>query len=137
MAETDDRWKSSPAQKKSQQPFEVTGFSEVGGGGIEPPTSGFSIVVSGDPDSGASVEPATISMRTDAATENNAQQKAQHAAPSTTGSDRLSGVRKCSRIDDARVDPALLSLIDTWDDLPTSVRDRILRLAHNSNADDD
>jgi hypothetical protein len=46
MAETDERWSASPAQKKSQQPFEVTGFTEVGGGGVEPPTPGFSILCS-------------------------------------------------------------------------------------------
>ena len=46
LAETEERWKSSPAQKKSQQPFGVTGFSEVGGGGFEPPTPGFSILCS-------------------------------------------------------------------------------------------
>jgi hypothetical protein len=46
LAETEERWKSLPAQKKSQQPFEVTGFSEMGGGGFEPPTPGFSILCS-------------------------------------------------------------------------------------------
>ena len=57
LAETDERWNSSPAQKKSQQPVEVAGFSKMGGGGFEPPTPGFSIVVSDTPESGASVEP--------------------------------------------------------------------------------
>ena len=37
---------SDIAHEKNQQPVEVTGFSEVGGGGFEPPTPGFSIVVS-------------------------------------------------------------------------------------------
>ena len=46
LAETDERRNSSSAQNKSQQPVEVTGFSEMGGGGIEPPTPGFSILCS-------------------------------------------------------------------------------------------
>ena len=45
-AETERRWNSPTAQKRSQQPVEDTGFREVGGGGIEPPTPGFSILCS-------------------------------------------------------------------------------------------
>jgi len=37
---------STLLHEKSQQPFEVAGFSEVGGGGFEPPTPGFSILCS-------------------------------------------------------------------------------------------
>lgn len=46
LAETGERWNSPPVKKKSQQPFEVTGFTEMGGGGFEPPTPGFSILCS-------------------------------------------------------------------------------------------
>lgn len=44
--EIDEARKSRPVNEKSQKPFGATGFSKVGGGGIEPPTPGFSILCS-------------------------------------------------------------------------------------------
>jgi hypothetical protein len=41
-----DNDESDRRHKKSQQPFKVTGFREMGGGGFEPPTPGFSILCS-------------------------------------------------------------------------------------------
>jgi hypothetical protein len=131
LAETDERWNSSPAQKKSQQPVEVAGFSKMGGGGFEPPTPGFSIVVSDTPESGASVEPVDgstiLTSEPEISAQQIAQQIAQHEGVTVAG-----GVRFPEVSVHAGTDSELRFLVDAWSELPDSVKNRILRLANDS-----
>ena len=122
LAETEERWKSSSAHKKSQQPFEATGFMKVGGAGIEPATPGFSIVVSGSSETGASVDSVNGSTMRTGEPEIRAQRIAQHE----TNAEGVGfpDVRKLSESD-----PALRLLVKVWGELPDSVKNRILRLA--------
>jgi hypothetical protein len=118
------------AQNKSQQPVEVAGFSEMGGGRIELPTPEFSIVVSDASESVTSIEPASSSTSATDESKTSAQQITQHENAMGAEEVEFPDVREHSG-----VDPALSLLVEVWGELPGTVRGQILRLADLSATD--
>tara|TARA_R110002072_G_scaffold13481_3_gene57036 strand:+ start:131964 stop:132284 length:321 start_codon:yes stop_codon:yes gene_type:complete len=102
----------------------------MGGGGIEPPTPGFSIVVSDTPGTGASVESVDGSAMLSSKPKTSAQQIAQHERSTGAEDVEFPDVRKLSGND-----PTLRLLVEVWSELPDSVQSQILRLADVSVAD--
>jgi len=100
---------------------------KVGGAGIEPATPGFSIVVSDDPESGASVDSVNGSTMRTSELEISAQQIAQHERSVGAGDVESSYVRELSGND-----PALRLLVEVWNDLPDSAKRQILNVAASS-----
>ena len=85
--------------------------SEVGRGGIEPPTPGFSIGVSSSPESQLTGHHHTSYANTSDGPINEAQQKAQHYGR-----------------DPVEITPDLTQVIEAWPTLPPAIREAILAI---------